>query len=373
MIKVNLVLDDNSGGVFSVSEELFTGLGKCNVNTKIFNFSIFSSHLIKRASSGFFWLLNSDKKDIYILMHFLPIFLGLFLKFIGYKKLINVIHTDLVGYYDSAGLLKRLVIRFIFYFLRDSPIVFVSKESMMRAEIFFKLSSVDYIYNLGKFSNKDACKIKSSDSIRGKSDKIIFGIVSRLHLAKNIDLAIRLVKQVNLIGYNVDLIIYGDGSEKIRLFNYINLLGCTNYIFLAGHCGDKNRIFNSFDALISFTRLEGLPTVILEAFSFCKPVFYTDCHSGPRELMSPNSNPLIKTMSYEKTNSGILVKPILVGNLPSYSKQLADSELIYVNYMSIFLEDLIANKFSILPLNKEFDSNFIIDKWFYVFKKNNFC
>jgi glycosyltransferase involved in cell wall biosynthesis len=368
MNKINLVLDDNCGGVFSVSERLFIELSKNNANTKIINFSIFNFCLIKRATLGILCLLNNEKKDVYILMHFLPIFLGLFLKIIGYKKLINVVHTDLVGYYESVGLLKRFIIRFIFYFLRKSPIVFVSKESMMRAKFFFKLSSVEYIYNLNDVSNKYLYNPKLSSTTFGASNKIIFGIVSRLHLFKNIDLAIRVVKQLNLIGHDVELIIFGDGSEKSKLFNYINHLECANYISLAGHCDDKNKIFDSFDALISFTSLEGLPTIILEALSFQKPVFYTDCYSGPRELMSPNSNPLIKTTSYEITNSGFLVKPITNRNFNSYSRQLADNEFIYVHYLSIFIKKIISNTFSMPNLNKEFDSNYIISRWFDIFK-----
>ncbi|MCQ6644846.1 hypothetical protein NO371_23190 [Escherichia coli] len=63
--------------------------------------------------------LKKYKSDtIILLMHFDAIFAGFFLSFLGYKKTINVIHTDLYGYYKSSGLFKKMIIKLIFIKMR---------------------------------------------------------------------------------------------------------------------------------------------------------------------------------------------------------------------------------------------------------------
>lgn len=369
MHNINIVIDDNSGGVLSVSEKLFDALNEQGFSTSFINLKDTDNGLLLRFFFGIFSLLRNEKKDVYLLMHFTPVFLGVILRFIGYKKLINVIHIDLVGYFETVGFCKRLVIRLIFFLIKKEPMVFVSKEAMLRAKNFFNLKDVSYIYNLQGLTIESHAYAESIQLTLSDNKKTRLGMVSRLHSVKNIDLAIRVVKELKESGYDIELIIYGDGLEKDRLSKYVAQLDCSEFVILAGRCDDKRKIFDSFDALISFASLEGLPTVILESLSFNTPVFYTDCHSGPRELMSPNADPLKKTDSFEDTGSGFLVKPILKNELRPYALDLSESEKLYVDYLIRFVDKINVNGFSDGTLNKEFDSKYILGQWFYLINK----
>jgi glycosyltransferase involved in cell wall biosynthesis len=178
---------------------------------------------------------------------------------------------------------------------------------------------------------------------------------------KNIDLAIRVIKELHNQDNNIKLLIYGDGDQKELMHNYIKKLNCSEYIKLMGSENNKEKIYNSIDALISFSSIEGLPTVILESINFNKPIFYTDCSSGPRELMSPNSNPLEKTKNFEKTDVGYLVKPIQ--KIRAYELELDKYEEEYVDILKFFVDDVKNNKFSMKYDEERFSEEIIINEW----------
>jgi glycosyltransferase involved in cell wall biosynthesis len=368
---INIIFSDVSGGVKTASEGLSDIFTSAKVPHNLYNTKELNSGILTRFFKTFL-KFKSKSDEVFIFQHFEPIFFGYLLRLAGLKKIINVVHTDLVGYYQSVGCVKRFVVRFILFLIKENPTVFVSKEAMLRAQAFFKLRDAVYIYNINSLVFDSCPHINSTDKISPVNQKISLGIVSRLHPGKNIDLAIRVVKQLNFSGCEANLIIFGDGPEQEKLASYLNQLGCTDIVTFAGRCNDKKIIFQSFDALLSFSSLEGFSLIIAEAISFMKPVFHTDCSSGPREIMSPKSDPLKKTDSFEDTGSGFLVKPILKSELRAYALDLSHSEELYVDYLKIFIDKLNGNRFMFTTLGPEFDYKYILRQWFdLIFKVND--
>ncbi|EMW6876174.1 glycosyltransferase [Providencia manganoxydans] len=356
---VVIVFSDNNGGVKNASKSLYSAFKEKKIKTDLFNMLSNGNNLFSRVFHAIRYLKKYKSDTIIILMHFDAIFAGFFLSFLGYKKTINVIHTDLYGYYKSSGLLKKIIIKLIFTKMRRKKNIFVSKEAENRAKKYFKLQNSNCIYNITQI------ELKNTKTINDNEKKISLGIVSRLHIQKNIDLAIRVVKELNQLGGDVNLKIYGDGPELERLKEYVSILNCEDQIFFFGHIDAKDEVFNSFDALISFSSIEGLPTIILESFIFNKPVYFTDCHSGPRELISPNTLPEIKTNNFEITQCGFLVKP--TENENKYAFNINEEEIIYVNTLNEFIRNLQGSRFNI---NYDFNSisdEKIISQWQIIF------
>jgi glycosyltransferase involved in cell wall biosynthesis len=238
--------------------------------------------------------------------------------------------------------------------LKYELVVFVSVEAEVKAKVEFNLKNTTTIYNVYIFP---ASKLRKVDG-----DKVIkLGSISRLNKTKNIDLLIRVLRKVVTTEPNVKLFIYGSGEQQKLLEVYVKNQQCENYITLSGPCNDKGKMYSSIDAIVSFSSIEGLPTTILEGIGYGVPIFYTDCSSGPRELMSPYTDPTVKTSSYEKTNVGYLVKP--AKKMAAYSTDLDDYELDYVDIMLSFINDLRVNKFDMSYDAVRFSEEIILKQW----------
>ena len=360
-MKLKIIYSDSKGGVKTVSNILHKSFINSSIDSELLNMNDYGKNLWQKIKNSYKTIETYNKKDILILQHYDPIFLGIFLKFIGYKNIINVVHTNLFDYYNSVSSLKKMIIKFMFYIIRNDLIVFVSNEAELKAKKKFNLTNTKTIYNIYNFN-------KNINHNSKTNEKIVLGTVSRLHSVKNIDLAIRVIKELHTQDNNIELLIYGDGDQKELIYNYIKKLNCSEYIKLMGSENNKEKIYNSIDTLISFSSIEGLPTVILESINFNKPIFYTDCSSGPRELMSPNSNPLEKTKNFEKTDVGYLVKQ--VKKKSSYSFELSKYEFEYVEILKSFIDDVKNSRFSMKYDEDRFSEHIIIDEWKKMIKGN---
>ena len=347
------------GGIKTVSTILNEGFIQSGYESTLFNMNDYGNSFFATVKNSFKELKKYNTNDIFILQHIDPIVLGILLLLKKYKNIINVIHIDLQIYYKSASLIKKLILRIIFFLIRNKALVFVSREFELKAKKLFRFTSTTTIYNLFEI-NKIETEKKSKANV-------VLGSVSRFVNIKNIGLAIRTIKALYEQGTAISLKIYGSGAEEIALKEYVKKMNCEDYIIFMGESDKIKEIYNSFDALISFSILEGLPTVILESISYGKPVFHTDCTSGPRELMAPSSDPLIKTSSYEKTNTGYLVKPVT--ELRPYAKELNNYEKEYIPIFSDFIEDVKNNRFSMQFDAKPFSQKTIMDKWLELIKE----
>jgi glycosyltransferase involved in cell wall biosynthesis len=348
---VRIIYRDSSGGIKRASELLISSFRKMGVETQV--------HQIRPKESLFFNFLNLVVKlsfrnrEPIILHHFDAIMLGIFLNKFFSKNLINVVHTDLVSYYTTAGPVKKLIIKILFTLLKEKKIVFVSCESEVRGKSFFHLKNTCTIYNIS-----EPIKIIREP----RHEKLIrLGSISRLHSDKNIDLLIKIVRFCCENQKDTQLLIYGEGPQLKSMTAYIDRLGCNKLVKLMGWSDNKENMYNSIDAMISFSSVEGFGMSILESISYGKPVFHPDCPSGPREIMSPNTDYLMKTSTFERTEVGYLVKPVI--DAKPYSLELSEYEKDYVDYLASFIDEVRNNQFSMQYDMSRFSADTIVGQW----------
>jgi CDP-glycerol glycerophosphotransferase (TagB/SpsB family)/glycosyltransferase involved in cell wall biosynthesis len=110
--------------------------------------------------------------------------------------------------------------------------------------------------------------------------------LGRLEYQKNPMALIDLGKHI--IEKNSDLVInvYGDGPLKAELEAEITKYHLENIIILKGYESNKKKVFSENNGLVMFSRFEGYPYVILEAYAHGKPVVLFDTFPAAKELVN---------------------------------------------------------------------------------------
>lgn len=118
-----------------------------------------------------------------------------------------------------------------------------------------------------------------------KSQPNNFAYIGRLDKDKNalalIELAreLKFKKSLNIVN------VYGDGEFFSKIHQTIVNENLGKYIKLHGYVSDKDYIFSQNSCLILVSKSEGLPLVILEAYSKNKPVICFDSFTAAKEIV----------------------------------------------------------------------------------------
>jgi len=149
--------------------------------------------------------------------------------------------------------------------------------------------------------------------------------VGRLERQKGQDHLIRVFRRLKDRFPDLRLSILGRGSLKDRLSALGEALGLRVYswdrgplspdfdVYLLGYEENPFKHMARARAFVLSSYDEGFPNVLLEAMACGCPVISSDCPSGPREIVSPDSDPLRVAREVEASEFGILVPPPLLG------------------------------------------------------------
>jgi glycosyltransferase involved in cell wall biosynthesis len=134
------------------------------------------------------------------------------------------------------------------------------------------------------------------------------GFVGRLHVSKGIDILINALKKVAEVFPQIRLIIIGKGPEEIKLKKQVEECRLQNNItFVNGISYDKVfQFLASINFLIVPSRIDNLPTVVMEAFSTGTPVIGSNSGGIP-DMIDDGYNGLL----FEKENADDLAGKIL--------------------------------------------------------------
>lgn len=117
---------------------------------------------------------------------------------------------------------------------------------------------------------------------RTKSEKnFVIGVASRLHPLKNIKDTIYMVSELSKKGFDLKIIVAGDGSEKENLLQYASDLGLSDKVNLLGFVADMESFYDMIDILCTSSRMEDLPLSIIEAMMSGKPVLASNVGGIP--------------------------------------------------------------------------------------------
>ena len=112
----------------------------------------------------------------------------------------------------------------------------------------------------------------------------------RLHKFKQFDLLIRAYAKIKEEHLDWNLIILGDGEERVNLNRQVQNLNSSDRIFLPGSAGNMSEWYERADLFVLSSSVEGFPNVLLEAMSYGLPCISFDCDTGPRDMIVDGVN-----------------------------------------------------------------------------------
>ena len=113
---------------------------------------------------------------------------------------------------------------------------------------------------------------------------------SRLQKHKRIEVIIQALALLKAKKTNLELIILGEGDYKKELQQLVLSLKLEKRVHFLGHLPNPFSYLRNADIYVLASEKEGLPNIIIESLISGTPVVASDCVSGPREILSPNTD-----------------------------------------------------------------------------------
>lgn len=320
---------------------------------RIFSNSLFLKHIIKKNCS--------PKKVIISNLNYANYF-NILLSFFTKHKPVIVLHSSL-AYYLHSEKINKYLIYYIHYIIQKTLFRFSYKSISVSSDIqnFYKktmnLNSI-LIYN-PTFDINFKFKSNYNPFIKNKINIIVVG--SLIQIKNHIEL-FDCIKNYLLDfcnANNVFFSIIGDGPLKNYLSNYTIVNKIDHLVGFIGIVDEIAEYYQNCNLLVSTSKLEGLPTVIIESINYQKPVI-SSFQKGSYEIMSENQDNYQNDSSKIKKNRLILDTGMMyeLGNVQQLSECLIDS-ITNNKKMTIPIDvrNKILSKFSIDNYNKYLEIN----------------
>jgi len=258
-----------------------------------------------------------------------------------YKRIISI-RNYAPFFFEKKSILKRIFIKISYKTLlkRADIINFNSIESALAFQKLFNIRNdkVSIIFNLCDVEAiRKASAISVFDNVSSAPENYLV-TVGRLVLNKCHSRLIRAFSVLAGRYPHMNLVIVGGGPLYHKLVQLTSDLGLKGRVFFVGPKDNPFPYVKRSKFFILSSRNEGFPNVLLEAMALGLPVISTDCSSGPRELLYPESDPLVKTSTLQLAPYGILVPSFIRGFLSS-NIPITQKELVLAQAMKLLLDD----------------------------------
>ena len=161
----------------------------------------------------------------------------------------------------------------------------VANSSGTKEEInhLLKTKKAITIENICDYSN---LKIEKNANFHPLFKKASYKLITvgRLNQTKRVDIIIKAVKEI-LLHKNIELIIVGEGPEKLKLMKLAKDINISKKVHFIGFSNEVHKWIVNSDIYISASIVEGSPNSIIESVCLGTPVIAADCNHGPKEIL----------------------------------------------------------------------------------------
>lgn len=217
-----------------------------------------------------------------------------------------------------------------FFISYVTVIICVSKFTCQETlKLGFPSSKLKVIYNwtthLLKYEPCDIENILKKFNLNRRPFILSVGRLVDKH--KGFSMLIRALQLLIHKGFDIDLVIVGDGPDREMLMRHSLKLGVEDRVHLLSHVSDSDLgcLYEGCYVFALSSYLEGLPLTLLEAMNFGKPVVATEVGGIP-EVVEPEKNGILVDLDSDSVASAIerlLLNPSLKDAFSKRSREIA--------------------------------------------------
>lgn len=199
-------------------------------------------------------------------------------------KNIAVVHT-------TISIWPKVINRILRFFLSlHDKIILISKEeyNTFINKYWFKKEKLDIIYNAINIEKINNLIKEDIDDI--SFEKFTFINIWRLNYQKWQNRLLEAFDMFNKKHPSSQLIILWDWELKQNLFHQKKLLKSNKNIHFLGNKTNVYKYIKKSNCFILSSNFEGFPVVLIESICLWIPIISTDCPTGPKELLDPDTN-----------------------------------------------------------------------------------
>lgn len=225
------------------------------------------------------------------------------------------IHIDLINNPWSEDYFKSQLEKDMY--LKFNKIICVSEDVKIAFENKFDIHHNVYV----QYNPVDEKLIRSKSKAKldiQRPNKFLITTIGRLEPQKGYSRLLRIHKRLIDLGYDYELWIIGEGTEKEELDAYIINNNLDQSVKLLGFQKNPYNYLNASDLFVCSSLTEGFSTVATEATILGIPIVTTDC-SGMKELLGDSEYGLITDNSEQDLFIGLRT---LLDNSDLYQRYL---------------------------------------------------
>lgn len=222
---------------------------------------------------------------------------GLAGRLVSVKRIVRTFH----GRGLLSSVVKKNVDKFSTVFLVDRIVAVSSELATYLIFCGFNQKKIKVIRN---GINVDGLRKAIQASSKGetfppKSDSFVFGVVGRLVPVKGHQFFFTAFKQLVENGYDVRLLVLGDGALEEEFRVSIHEMGLAEHVFLLGFVENPLDYVVGFDAFVMPSLNEGIPLAILEAMALGVPVIASRVGGIPEVVDDKRTGLLVEPKSVD--------------------------------------------------------------------------
>lgn len=284
-------------------------------------------------------------------------------KSLGMDATLQLVHHCQVNFDKRNSLVKAFAkYWYRWMFMKIDTIITISKVMKHDLETYLNIENHPHhvvINNPHPINEIQTLSKEKVDDFHFDKDKKYLITVSRIHERKRIETILEAYDQLKNDYHNLELLIVGDGPLKTHYEEMAQNMGLTKGVHFLGYRTNPFKYMSKVDLFLMSSRMEGLPNIIIESMICGTPVISSDCISGPREILNPDSDlsSLLKdTIEYGKY--GVLFPIGRADLLVEATKKCLDDPTLLNQYRT-----------RIKTRINSYDSNIIIKKYLATFPK----